>query len=104
MLYFSRMRRYINLTKTERITLSEGYKNHSNRHFRQRCQALLLSDSGHSCKDLSAFFSVRSRTIYTWMNRWEQKGVVGLMNRKGQGRPPLLKITDVQTVGIVKKK
>lgn len=97
------MRRYINLTETERITLEEGYRNHSKHPFRQRCRALLLSDSGKSCKELAALFGVRSRTIYTWMNRWEQKGIVGLMTQKGQGRPPVLKITDVQTVAIVKK-
>ena len=28
---------------------------------------------------------MRTRTIYTWFNRWESHGIAGLMLRKGRG-------------------
>lgn len=98
------MARFIKLTETERITLENGYQNHSRHNFRQRCQALLLSDNGLSCKEIAHFFNTRTRTIYTWMNRWESMGIVGLMILPGRGRKPLLDATNIDLINQVKKK
>ena len=37
---------------------------------------------------------MRSRTVYTWFNRWEAGGLAGLANATGQGRRPILDAAD----------
>ena len=103
MLYFVEMR-YVRLDSLERITLECGYKNHPKSHFRQRCQCLLLSDEGWSVKDIAKLFHTRTRTIYAWMDRWENMGIVGLMILPGRGVKPKLSILDKELTEIVKKK
>lgn len=96
--------RSIKLTSLERTTLENGYRNHPKHHFRQRCQALLLSDKGWSCKEIANLFDIRTRTLYTWMDRWEHMGLVGLMILPGRGLKPLLNILDNDLLDKVKKK
>lgn len=96
--------RYIKLTNYERETLEEGYKRHAKFHVRQRCQALLLSDEGWPVKQIAQLHHVRSRTIYTWMNRWQDMGLVGVMILPGRGVKPKLSVQDQELVAVVKKK
>lgn len=103
MMYFARMR-YIQLNSIERATLKAGHKNHKKDHVRQRFQALLLSDEGWEVKAISRLCHVRTRTIYTWMDRWGDMGIVGLMVLPGQGKKPKLSIKDKDLVETVKKK
>ena len=95
--------RYVKLTQSERITLEEGYKNHDKSHVRHRCQALLLSDEGWQVKQIAKLHHTRSRTIYTWMNRWQDLGLVGTMILPGRGVKPKLSIQDSVMVEKVKK-
>jgi transposase len=83
-------KKYIKLNQEEILTLQEGHKNHPGYQVRNRCQCLLLSHQGKEVKELAAIFSVIPLTIYTWFYRWEEKGLVGLLNEKGRGRKPIL--------------
>lgn len=96
--------RYIKLTDSERSTLEEGYKYHAKFHVRQRCQSLLLSDEGWPVKQIAQLHQVRTRTIYTWMNRWQDLGLVGVMILPGRGVKPKLSAQDQGIVEVVKKK
>jgi transposase len=96
--------RYIELSTTEKETLENGHRNHSKSHFRQRCQALMLSNEGWQVKQIAELNHVRTRTIYTWMNRWQDKGVAGLMILPGRGLKPKLSVEDEPMVAMVKKK
>ena len=96
--------RYTELTSAERITLEEGYKNHTKFHVRQRYQALLLSDEGWKVPEIARLHHVRTRTIYTWMNRWQDLGLAGLMILPGRGVKPKLSVEDERIVEMVKKK
>jgi len=96
--------RIITLTEPERTTLEEGCKNHTKFHVRTRFQAMLWSDEGYKVKAIAALCKVRARTIYTWMNRWEEIGFLGLYIARGRGLKPTLKITDSKVVEEVKKK
>lgn len=96
--------RYITLTKLEQETLQEGFKNHCSKDFRIGCQAMFLSSQGWQVKQLAIIYQVRSRTIYTWMDRWEQEGICGLMIRNGRGRKALLSLDDHSLVDCIKKK
>jgi len=96
--------RYINLTKEEAQTLEESYKYHSKSHVRRRSEILLLNYRGTSIPELVKLFGLRSRTIYTWLNRWEQFGFIGLLILPGRGRKPTLSTDDRDLLELLKKK
>jgi transposase len=85
--------RYIkNLTEIEKQTLEAGHRQGKSYQYRNRCQAILLSNQGYSVQQLASLFKVKALSIYKWLNRYESKGMDGLQNQKGKGRKPLLKI------------
>jgi transposase len=55
---------------------------------RQRAHCILLSYVGVTISELMDFFQVSRRTIYNWMNDWEDKRLLGLYNQTGRGRKP----------------
>ncbi len=56
-----------------------------------RAHAVLLSDAGFSRKELAAvFFISQADTISQWFNRWEHKGLSGLLDEERSGRPEIL--------------
>jgi len=95
--------RKIKLTTSEEITLQEGYKNHPKAHFRLRCHALILSNEGMSVKDITTITKTRTRTIYTWMNRWNEKGIMGLTILRGRGIKAILSDQDEELINLLKK-
>lgn len=94
--------RFVNLTEAELVTLQEGHKNGSQFQFRNRCQCLVLSSQGRTVPELAEFFEVSKITIYSWLERWENKGLAGLMNKPGQGRKPILSLQNPQHIKSVK--
>jgi transposase len=58
----------------------------------------LLSNEGKEVKDIAEILQVSTISIYTWLHRWQEKGVVGLMNQKGQGRKAILLQADADTI------
>lgn len=87
-------KKFIKLTQEEQVTLQEGRKNHFSYQFRDRCQCLLLSNEGKEVKELAQILQVSTITIYNWFKRWAEKGLVGLLNAKGQGRKDILLASD----------
>lgn len=94
--------RFVKLTEAELITLQEGHKNGAQFQFRDRCQCLVLSSQGMPVSQLSKLFEVSDITIYSWFDRWEKKGLVGLSNKTGQGRKPILSLQNPAHVKEVK--
>lgn len=91
--------RYVNpLTAEERTTLKEGSRNGKKPHFRDRCKSILMSADGYKVSEIARLFKVRTRTIYTWFNRWEQFGISGLMILPGRGIKAPLDNADQQQV------
>ena len=95
--------RYITLTEEEQTTLEQGYRNHGKHHFRQRCHSLLLSGRGIQVKEIAALYGVRTRTVYSWMDRWEQMGLSGLQIQPGRGLKAALRVEDAGLVTLKKK-
>ena len=91
-------KRFVQLNTEETVTLQEGMKNGVAHLFRQRCHCLLLSDEAYEVKDLAVVFKVSANTIYGWLNRWETGGIVGLRDKVGRGRKPILSIADFPQV------
>ena len=91
-------KRFVTLDAAERATLQAGRHHHRHPQFRARCHGLLLSADGHPVSALMRVLSVSKQTVYTWFDRWEQGGLAGLANAKGQGRKPLLVAADRERV------
>jgi len=96
-------RREFCLTASERITLENGVMNHPKFHFRRRCEALLLCSEGEFIEDVADLFGIRTRSIYTWMDRWRDMGIVGLGILKGRGLKSKLSQLKEQQVEELKK-
>jgi transposase len=94
--------RFVKLTEAELITLQEGHKNGAQFQLRDRCQCLVLSSQGMPVSHLAKFFDVSDITIYSWFDRWDRNGLVGLMNKPGQGRKPILSLQNPAHVKQVK--
>lgn len=93
------MRKIKSLTPEEKKTLEEGYRNNSKPHFRNRCHSILLSFEGYPVSEIAQLYKVRTRTIYTWFNRWKNQGIMGLMTAKGQGiKAKLDSLTEQQII------
>lgn len=103
MVYFVKMRT-IQLTKFERETLENCFKNHPKAHVRNRAQSLLFMDENWTVKQIAMLHHTRTRTIYTWLNRWQTMGIVGLVILPGRGLKSKLNIVDKSIVEIIKKK
>lgn len=95
--------RFVKLTDAELATLQEGHKNSTQFQFRNRCQCLVLSHQGKTITELTQFFEVSKITIYSWFDRWEKGGIVGLMNQPGQGRKPILSLQNPEHVKSVRR-
>ncbi len=78
------------LTPAEKITLQEAAKKHPSYRTRQRCEALLLSHKGSTIVQLCEVFGISRNTAGIWINNWETKGFVGLLDGKRDGRPRIL--------------
>jgi transposase len=94
--------RFVKLSEAELITLQEGHKRGSQFQFRNRCQCLVFSHQGRTVPELAKFFEINPITIYGWFDRWEKEGLVGLMNKPGRGRKPILSLQNPKHVESVK--
>lgn len=102
------MKRVKTLLPSELVTLQEAQKNAPKAHFRMRCQAIELSDRGKSVTYIADLFQTRPDTVYTWINRWESMGIVGLMILPGRGLKATLNTLSTsvleESVELIKKK
>lgn len=96
------MRHIKPLSPVEKTTLEEGSRNSKKHHFRTRCQSILMSAEGYKVPDIAKLFKVRTRTIYTWFDRWEQMGIAGLMIFSGRGVKAKLNSSDEQQVAEIR--
>ena len=90
----SRQKRCVTLSEPEQLTLREAIKNHSKYEFRRACQSLLWSHKGFSAKEVANQVKLAPHSVGKWLTNWQQQGIVGLMHQKGQGRKPILSLTN----------
>ncbi len=89
------------LTEADVTTLEEALANAPIPKFRARSQCLLLSNKGFKIKELAHIFGVRTRTIYTWFNRYEEMGLVGLFFLSENKRQPILNTEKEEHIKVV---
>ena len=66
--------------------LGRLYKQSKKHLVRQRAHCILLSSQGVPVSELVKLFGKTSRTIYTWLDRWEERRFAGLYDAPGRGR------------------
>jgi transposase len=96
--------RFVKLTEAELLTLQEGHKNGKQFQFRNRCQCLIFSHQGRTVSELAQFFEVSKITIYSWFDRWEESGIIGLIDKAGRGRKPILSLQNPVHIESVKRR
>lgn len=89
------------LSELEKSNLQDGWTYGKSHAFRNRCQAILLSNEGYNVEELVKIFSVSKNSIYTWIKKWKNQGVTGLITKPGQGRKPTLSIENETHVKVV---
>ena len=100
----SRKKRYIRkLTTTEIEALQAGKKSDKGYQYNNRCHAILLSHKGQTVKELKAIFNVTHQTLYSWFDNYEKVGIIGLENKAGRGRKPVLRTDNKEHVEAVEK-
>lgn len=91
-------KRFVQLSSSEILTLEDARNHHPQFQFRNRSHCLLLSSQGYNISSLASIFNVSRITIYNWLNRWDNQGLMGLYNEKGQGCKPILTDADIEKV------
>ena len=91
-------KKFLKLNEAEKTTLQEGSKNGKAQAFRERCHCLLLSSEGYQVKELAQIFRVSEISIYGWFKRWQTIGIVGLRDKSGRGRKPILQAEDLPQI------
>lgn len=66
------------------------YKFHPMKQNRARAHCLLLLSQGYLPWAVAAMVMRSLKTVYNWLNQWQQEGLAGLYDRPGRGRKPLL--------------
>lgn len=66
--------------------LNRIYRESRHHQVRQRSQFLILVSQNIKNENLMKIFKVSYKTMYNWLNRWENEGMLGLYNKPGRGR------------------
>ena len=91
------------LTPDEMKQLRQLISTTDNVILRRRCQCILYSFQGMQVNELVSMFNVDRRSIYNWMNRWNQGGFEALIDKPGRGLKPKLSLASQDHVEEVKQ-
>lgn len=87
------------VSEQERIALENGLRTSKSHAFRMRCHAILLKSEGRKSKDVASIVGMCHVSVNSWLKRYKNTGIQGLLTKAGRGRKPLLnKQIDEQAV------
>jgi transposase len=97
--------RFITPLAETSVLLLQKFEKYSKKYqVRQRAKCLLLSNEGYEVSELCDIFKVHYNTMFNWFDAFEQQKLVGLYNKKGQGRKPILtKIEKIIVEGLTEQ-
>ena len=84
-------RRYLQLTEVQRVELEEVRARHPKAHMREKAAVLLKIADGlspHQAAQEGGLKAHQAKSIYSWLNRYERHGIIGLEVSPGRGRKP----------------
>jgi len=86
------------LTDVAIQTLHAMHRYHPSRRARMRAHGLLLSHQGVSMPQIACMYQVDYRSVSSWIDQWQTRGLVGLYDQPGAGRRPILSLDEQQKV------
>lgn len=87
------------VNEEERLALENGLKTSISHAFRMRCQTILLKSDGRKSKDVASIVGMSHVSVNSWLKRYKEEGIQGLLTKPGRGRKPLLdKVTDTAAI------
>ena len=78
------------VSEQERAALEKGLRKGKSHAFRMRCQAILLKAEGRNSKDVATIVGMCHVSVNSWLKRYKDAGMAGLVTKPGRGRKPLL--------------
>lgn len=78
------------ITELERLALENGLKISKSHAFRMRCQTILLKSDGRKSKDVAGIVGMSHVSVNSWLKRYKNEGIQGLLTKAGRGRKPLI--------------
>ncbi len=55
-----------------------------------RCQTLLLKSEGRKSRDVGSIVGMSHVRVNSWLHRYKDEGIQGLLTKSGRGRKPLI--------------
>jgi transposase len=86
------------LTEGEIQTFHEMHRYHPSRRARMRAHSLLLSHQGVSMPPIARLYQVDYRSVSSWIDHWQTRGLGGFYDQPGAGRRPPLSRDEQQKV------
>ena len=74
--------------------LVENYQTSANFRVRNRSHAILLSFQKYPIDEIAKICGVHRNAVSRWINRWNERGEVGLGDVPQTGRPPILTVEE----------
>ncbi len=84
----------LSVSRETQSLLQRIYRQSRCHQVRQRAHCVWLYSQGLEVSQLLGVFPVGQKTIYNWLNAWEERGCAGLYNRPGRGAKS--KLSDAQ--------
>ena len=69
-----------------------------------RLHGVLLVAQGMKCPEVARLLGDAPRTVEYWINRFESRGLAGLVEGQRSGRPGRLTAAQIQTIGVALRK
>ena len=79
-----------NLSEEQKLELSNGLRNGKTHALRSRCQAILLKAEGRTSKEVGSIVGMCHVSVNSWLKRYNNEGMRGLVTKPGRGRKPLI--------------
>jgi transposase len=88
----------LELSSEGRKALQAGYERGKSHAYRQRCQMMLLKHEARSSEDIGAIVGSCEMTVNSWVKRYKDEGIQGLVTKPGRGRKAILVGQDAETI------
>jgi transposase len=86
------------LTPAQRKELDRGVKEGKSHSFRKRCQCVLLKSDGRTSKDVGKITSMCNVSVDSWVKRYKDEGLQGLITKPGRGRKAIIASEDKEAI------
>ena len=84
------MRFISHLSEISRETLTQMHQKHPKSRARMRAHIILLSAEKYTIDKIAELYHIQRDTVSICLTRWENNGLVGLLDKPRSGRPRLL--------------